>query len=205
MKVYMGPYRLVHIRMYSFFDDYMSWKHNKPYWSVDEEEYTRIDKLLEKFFDVLQEIADATINKILAKRTERKIKVRVDPYDVWSMDNTLAHIIHPMLVQLKKQKHGGPFVPDEEVPEHLRSTNAKPVREDEVDEFYFDRWDWVLDEMIWTFKTLNEDWESQFYTSSSKEDDYLSGTYDAEGRQKMQDRINNGLRLFGKYYQSLWD
>ena len=205
MKVYMGPYRTDRVRIYAIFDNYMSWKHKKPYWSIDDEEYTRTDKLLEKFFDVLQEMADATINKILEKRSERKIKVRVDPYDVWSMDNTLAYIIHPMLVELKKRKQGGPFVPDEEVPEHLRSTNAKPVRDNEVDEFYFDRWDWVLDEMIWTFKTLNEDWESQFYISSSKEDDYLSGTYDAEGRQKMQDRINNGLRLFGKYYQSLWD
>ena len=202
MKVYIGPYRLLHIRMYSFFDDYMSWKHKKPYWSIDEEEYTRIDNLLEKFFDVLQEIADATINKILARRTERKIKVRIDHYDVWSMDNTLAYIIHPMLVELKKQKHGGPFVADDDVPEHLRSTNAKPVIDDGVDEFHFDRWDWVLDEMIWTFKTLNEDWSSQFYTPSGK---FMEGEFDAEGRQKMQDRINNGLRLFGKYYQSLWD
>jgi len=220
MKVYIGPYRLLHIRMYSFFDDYMSWKHKKPYWSIDDEEYTKIDKLLEKFFDVLQEIADATINKILAK-LERKIKVRIDPYDVWSMDNTLAYIIHPMLVQLKEQKHGGPFVADEDVPEHLRST-AAPAKENDwdTDDNHFkrwDRWDWVLEELIWTFTQIKEDnWESQYYKDlgeidfdSSKEDDTISWkrkpVIDWEGRNKHQERITNGLKLFGKYYQALWD
>jgi hypothetical protein len=29
--------------------------------------------------------------------------------------------------------------------------------------------------------------------------------YDAEGAKKVQDRISNGFRLFGKYYESLWD
>jgi hypothetical protein len=29
--------------------------------------------------------------------------------------------------------------------------------------------------------------------------------YDAEGAQKIQHRITNGFRLFGKYYEGLWD
>ena len=30
-------------------------------------------------------------------------------------------------------------------------------------------------------------------------------TCDWEGRKKVEERINNGFRLFGKYYQGLWD
>jgi hypothetical protein len=28
---------------------------------------------------------------------------------------------------------------------------------------------------------------------------------DKEGLEKHQDRVDNGLRLFGKYYENLWD
>ena len=35
-------------------------------------------------------------------KKQRKIKVRIDPYDTWSMDDTLAHIILPMLKQLQQ-------------------------------------------------------------------------------------------------------
>ena len=65
---------------------------------------------------------------------ERKIVIHIDDYDTWSMDHTLAPIIAPMLKQLKATKHGAPFVDDEDVPEHLRSTNAKP-KENKWDTF----------------------------------------------------------------------
>ena len=29
--------------------------------------------------------------------------------------------------------------------------------------------------------------------------------YDWEGRKAYQERISNGFRLFGKYYENLWD
>jgi hypothetical protein len=29
--------------------------------------------------------------------------------------------------------------------------------------------------------------------------------YDVEGREKYQDRITKGFKLFGKYYNGLWD
>ena len=53
-------------------------------------------------------------------KIERKIKVRIDPYDTWSMDGTLALIILPMLKQLKATKHGSPESDLEDVPEHMR-------------------------------------------------------------------------------------
>ena len=156
------------------------------------------------------------------KRKKRKIKVRIDRYDTWSMDNTLAHIILPMLKQLKEDKHGAPHVDDEDVPEHLRSTAARELTEEEKswhspDEHHFARWDWVMDEMIFAFScSLDDSWEEQFHSGESdfafkKLENGMSEliqtgtrTYDFQGRKKFQARITNGFRLFGKYYQGLW-
>ena len=153
---------------------------------------------------------------------ERKIDVHIDEYDTWSMDHTLAYIIAPMLKQLKDTKHGAPYVDDEDVPEHLRSTAAKPKEnEHDTDEFHFDRWDWVLDEMIWAFEEHNnDDGDSKFFdhTESGKyreqhgeTDDFNFSEMiklikvDREGLDAWQSRKNNAFKLFGKYYQSLWD
>ena len=89
-----------------------------------------------------------------------------------------------------------------------------------------DRWDWVMGEMIWAFEQIqpDADWETQ-YTSgefdfkTKKSEKLYNGevvyemvegpkhTYkiDMEGMRKHQDRMSNGFRLFGKYYQGLWD
>jgi hypothetical protein len=128
------------------------------------------------------------------------------------MDATLALIIHPMLKQLKKTKHGAPHIDDEDVPEHLRSTAAEPKKNEwDTDEFYFKRWDWVLDEMIWAFETYDKDLEAQFYDDSavnkndSIDDQARQMKVDEEGLQAYYDRRRNAFLLFGKYYQSLWD
>ena len=47
---------------------------------------------------------------------EQKVNVQIDKWDTWNMDATLAHIIVPMLKQLKATKHGAPYVADEDVP-----------------------------------------------------------------------------------------
>lgn len=153
-------------------------------------------------------------------KKKRKIDVRIDPWDTWSMDDTLAHIITPMLKQLKEKKHGSPYVDDDDVPEKLRSTSAPPVEDHDVDENHHKRWDWVMGEMIFAFESkLDDDWERKFESGEAdlqwkKLDDGMSQmihgpnhtrTYDEEGRKKYHDRIKNGFRLFGKYYEGLWD
>jgi hypothetical protein len=52
--------------------------------------------------------------------------VKIDTYDTWSMDHTLADIILPMLKQLRETKHGAPQDDDADVPEYLRSHMAQP-------------------------------------------------------------------------------
>jgi hypothetical protein len=156
-------------------------------------------------------------------RKERKIKVRIDRWDTWSMDNTLAHIILPLLKQLDATKHGSPSVDDEDVPEHIRSTAAPELTAEEKnynapDEHHSARWDWVLKEMMFAFDSeLDDSWADQFHTGEShmafkKLENGMSemintgnSKYDFEGHKAYQARISNGFRLFGKYYQALWD
>jgi hypothetical protein len=133
---------------------------------------------------------------------KRKAKIRIDPYDTWSMDHTLGLIIVPMLKQLKATKHGSPSVSDADVPEDLRSPMGYLATEDyDVDDNYHKRWDWVMDEMIWAFEqTIDDSSENQFFDYSVKP--YV---YDKEGHVKHSERIQRGTILFGKYYQGLWD
>ena len=156
-------------------------------------------------------------------KKKRTIKVHIDRWDTWSMDDTLAHIILPMLVQLKATKHGAPQVDIDDVPKHLKPTKkalAAYNKDGTTDEQFFERWDWVLDEMIFAFDSkVNDGWEDQFETGESdlqflQLEDGMSQmvegpnhtkVYDWEGRKAYEARIANGFRLFGKYYQNLWD
>ena len=129
---------------------------------------------------------------------EPKVSVHIDDFDTWSMDHTLAYIIDPMLKQLKLTKHGAPNVDNKDVPKELRSEPAKH----DICPTHFDKWDWVLDEMIFAFESKHTDWEEQFHSGER-----LNHTFkiDMKGRKAYQKRISNGFRLFGKYYENLWD
>jgi len=123
-------------------------------------------------------------------------------------------------------------VDDKDVPKELRSTSAPPLTEKDkdcgaVDDLHFKRWEWVLNEMIFSFRSKLDEgkWEDQFYTG---EYDFVSKAteFDENGKPKLyqlvkgpndtrkidmkglrayQKRISNGFRLFGKYYENLWD
>ena len=153
---------------------------------------------------------------------EPKVSVKIDKWDTWSMDNTLAHIIVPMLKQLKETKHGAPYVYPEDVPSELRPTKKELTaytKNGDTDSKFFERWDWVMDEMIFAFESKHVDWEEQFSsgdhdivesTSADGLIEWTTGpndTYevDWDGRQAYQERITNGFKLFGKYFENLWD
>lgn len=134
------------------------------------------------------------------EKRKRTVKVRIDNYDTWNMDDTLSHIIVPMLRQLKTTQHGAPYVADRDVPKELRSTNAPPKENDyDIDDNHFKRWEWVLGEMIFAFESYLRD------------DDLIlidNGKVNKKNIKLMKDRekrVANGLRLFGVYYRGLWD
>lgn len=160
------------------------------------------------------------------KRTQ-KISVKIDPWDTWNMDDTLAHIILPMLKQLKSNKQGGPFVDVEDVPAELRPEELTKEQQEqgELDNTHFERWEWILDEMIFAFQSkVDDSWEDQYFTGEADwetrvtewDDDgkpelfeLVEGEghtmeFDSEGYQQHQARIQRGFELFGKYYSGLW-
>lgn len=172
-------------------------------------------------------------------KQKRNVKIKIDHWDTWNMDSTLALIILPMLKQLKETKHGSPRTDLEDVPENLRYTETEEYDSQQCFDFYHKekgqkiecddhvRWNWVLDEMIWTFEQFQPDydWEEQYFISEHdtilelcKCDENSKPTLyemengllntrkvDWDSYFKHEKRIGNGLRLFGKYYRGLWD
>lgn len=146
---------------------------------------------------------------------EQEVKVKIHNYDIWNMDYTLGLIILPMLKMIKESKGGAPKVDQNDVPEELK----EEVKHYEVGKKHLDRWDYVINEMIFAFESQNIDWASQFSKGKISigwkeipDSDLLEmitnedHTYevDWEKRNEYQARISNGFRLFGKYYEALW-
>ena len=241
MKIYISKYRDHWISPYTILDYMFFWTDwsKCSRWTLtetledetrDKSTYVDHPEWVDHWAERLMPISDA-INRVLDWIHPRVEYVKIDRWDTWSMDSTLAPIVLPMLRQLKATKHGAPNVNDEDVPEHLRST-AAPPKEDEYDTDgnHFLRWDWVLAEMIFAFEMkCRNDWESEFHSGEidirqvpvdAEGNEVAKGehryyqmkrgpadthVYDAEGAKLVQDRISNGFRLFGKYYEALWD
>lgn len=212
MKVYISNYRNHWLSPYTILEKVFFWR--KGYDAYDQEP----PKWLENLCKGRQWILD--------KIHPRISYIKINKYDTWSMDHTLAPIILPMLQQLKVSKWGAPFVDDEDVPDYLKSMNAPRVEDEwDTDDNFHKRWEWVLDEMIFAFSAkIDDDWQDQF-TSGISDLEWVESDYEYEGEKTWQmvhgpnhtkeydwdrikayeDRIQNGFRLFGKYYSGLWD
>lgn len=211
MKVKLGPY-ISWVGPYQIADAIFFW--HEPY--PENELANRWDyRLHDQFGDWLASTWVKDLCEWIQSHRKRTEQVKIDPYDVWSMDHTLALIIHPMLLQLKEQKHGYGWIDDKDVPKNLRST-AKGAR-DGCDEYDWDhnaekRYDYMLNELIWTFEQLvNDGGTDQFYDHAAVDNTADINTQvnqikvDQAGLEAHEARIANGLRLFGKYFRSLWD
>ena len=202
MKVYLSKPRYHWISPYTILEKVFFWR---------EIEYD--EPLIEKLSNMLMPFSKA-YQKVMDFIHPEVSYIKIDYWDTWSMDYTLSPIILPMLVQLQKTKQGSPNVDDEDVPEYLRSTSA-PAKENEwdTDDNWHKRWEWVMNEMIWAFTQLNDkDNEGQFYEHPEvdMEEKDLSKLIskikcDYDGLRAHNERIQNGLCLFGKYYRGLWD
>jgi hypothetical protein len=121
---------------------------------------------------------------------KQDVSVIIEKHDTWNLDVTLAHIIYPALVELKKTKHGAPFVDYEDVPEELRPGSEwidKYNYDGETDPDFFNRWEWIMDEMIWAFDI-------------ARRGEYILHTTETENARMMKAFV-----FFGKYYTNLWD
>lgn len=172
----------------------MEKKHDLMWEFNDELKKTLIERVIELVQDMVQNFVYEPINWIYYDRVKsQKKKIRIDYWDTWNMDYTLSFIILPMLKQLKERRVASTVTTGEDVCEELKPSKEEEERfkfYGEVDEKNEARWDYILGEMIFAFESIVLD-----------EDDEYSG----EEYKSRQVRINNGLRLFGKYYRSLWD
>jgi len=233
MKIYTGKPRDHWISPYTMLDyvfwwtDWSKCSRDRRIRSLEEEStYVEHPAWVERWSGRLEPISKA-IQWVLDRVHPAITYVKIDYWDTWSMDHTLSPIILPMLKQLKEKQHGAGFVDDEDVPEELRSTSA-PAKENEwdTDSNHFARWEYVLDEMIFAFTCkVDDSWEEQFRSGVHdiisvpcewdadgrptlyQMKDGPNNTYkcDYEGMRVVEARIQNGFRLFGKYYQNLWD
>jgi len=175
------------------------------------------------------------IGNFPSKGSRRKIDVQVDNFDTWSLDHTLAMIIYPALIQLKETKHGIPSdIVDDVGGEDYSPQDSFDFYKESHNDAWNDaakKWDEILDKMIWSFYQLAHDNYSEKYHHGTSEYDWVksdktfpnpitgkveetyqmvdkdpdSHWYDAEGHLLHEERIQEGLNLFGKYYRSLWD
>lgn len=127
----------------------------------------------------------STVCEWVHSKRKRNVKIKIDDYDVWNLDRTLSFIIVPALQKFKEtERMGIPLVQNEDVPDNLKTS------ENFEESYSIDKWNYVLDEMIWAFTQIRDDGE--YNIPIEKWDEFF-------------DRVNNGVRLFGKYFRALWD
>ena len=189
MKVFIGKYRNRCVS--SIEQKYLNYKHGFN-------AHKHSNPFLEKLDDCIQVVFDNTINKFYYDRLEdvQRKHIKIDQHDTCAMDNTLSCIIVPMLEQLKEQKNGSQLVDITDVPVHLwPSWEEMQVKESyNPDSLVHQRWDWVMNEMIFAFKFARDEDMLDYYTTKD-DPEYL----------ELAERLDNGRRLFAKYYNGLWD
>lgn len=177
----------------------------------------------EKIGDWLAETWVSDFCSWIHSKRKRTISVKSDRWDYWNADETMSTLILPILKDLRRNKHGAGNVADEDVPEELRSTSA-PTKENEwdIDDNHFKRYNWMLDEVIWSLEQMQPDcdWEDQFHSgnidtifekiegsgySELKHGPNHTHEFDKEGYLAYSARIDNGLRLMGTYWRTFWD
>lgn len=160
------------------------------------------------------------------KKGPQRIDIKIDPYDTWNLDATLAKIIYPMLVQLRDNMHG--------VPNDFANVGGEDHSLQQAFDFYtetvddsfkqgVEKWKDCIDKMIWSFNQIAyHDYDSLYHHGIPNYDwqpDNSSGKkmfklvdrnpdehwYDYVGHQLHEEKIQEGLNLFAKYYRNLWD
>jgi hypothetical protein len=219
MKVKIGKY-LTWYGPYQLVDMLFFWHEKYP---EDESVFKRWDYVLhERFAKWLASTWVAKVCEWIYNKRKRTIKVHIDNYDVWNMSETLAEIIVPMLKELQKQKHGYGWTDHADGPWYYRfRTDGDEHSQDENGGFSEGRWNWIMSEMIWAFEQIIDENHESRYWHKHGEIDWDAGEPDENGCKPLvwksesvvdwdglklhEEAIRNGTRLFGKYYQNLWD
>ena len=175
------------------------------------------------------------IGKFPKGNGHQKINVKIDKHDTWSLDHTLASIILPALIQLKHSKQGIPGEFTNRIGGDFDKNLVFDFIKEDDDKVFdqlCNQWDEILDKIIWSFLQLSieNDYDNQYHhgkmdvewtKSEYTYTDPITGKtestykmvdknpnshwYDYVGQEVHDERIQEGLELFGKYFRSLWD
>lgn len=230
MRVYLGPFHR-YIGPYQIVDGIFFWHEEYPNKDISKRWDYRLHDSITKW--LTNTWVNEFCEWVESKRN-RTIKVKLHGYDSWNVDSTIAIIALPLLKQFRDNKQAFSSVDLEDLPPHLQRTTTEEYDDQMTFDFYRipdvyaadimeEQWKWVLDEIIWAFEQLQPDcnWQEQYWITHPKmdmkkypEDEGLTvipvrweikGECDTKGMMDHQSRITNGLKLFGKYYQGLWD
>lgn len=151
-------------------------------------------------------------------------KIKIHNRDLWSLEDNLAHIIYKCLVKFRKYQglegHGYPAAFNTQ----MGSENWSEEQEEKDVQAWIDS----LDKMIYAFESIIKDrfMDDEHEKEFDKERQVIHDTYKKEKRdrldafnsdemsvvykkyqpsiEKQKERVQEGLDLFAKHFQSLW-
>lgn len=89
------------------------------------------------------------LNKTFGYTPEQKVSIKIERWDTYSMDYSLALIIHPLLIKFKEDNNGYPS------------------------DITSEEWDEILDQMIFAFSWRLED--NDLFTSEEDKEKAMEG------------------------------
>lgn len=175
------------------------------------------DVFPEWVFDIGEKLSNTWVYDVcdwIYQRRERKVKVKIHNYDVWNAEHSLALVILPVLKRFKEAKrYTTPVIGD------TACISIDGETKEEEEKRHKD-WEDILDKMIWSFEQIVDDeTEDQFwiqepdFSDCGNIDEMLDkvnrratgGRFDYTALEKHNEKIQEGLDLFGKHFRSLWD
>jgi len=217
MKVYLGKYGTYWSNWYLTGKIYKLIYRNKFDFLSDDEYDAKIK--IEKYLD---KIIPEWFWKFVNFFTNRRYTyIKIDDYDIWSLDHTLSMII---LESLRKFKQSyidsevkgipGPFLTDPEYENQMCFDFYQSAYNEQSD---IDNWIRTLDKMIYSFDSIVNDGKSKFFDHSECTDlhENMSGDEFTDSINKIKvdkigleihyQKVDEGLLLFSKYFKNLWD
>lgn len=165
-------------------------------------------------------------------RGKRNINVEIEDFDTFDCFYTLSYIILPMLLQFKNNMHGVPNSFTQETASGQLSLFEETKEEsDQWFEQNYLEWEKTVDKMIWSFQQILFDNYTDKYHHGKPNYNFLETKmkvtnpvtgklektyelvdsnpndhwYDYIGHELHDERIQEGLDLFAKYFRSLWN
>ena len=194
MKVYLGKY-VYPITTYDIASKIIFWE--------NDEYRKKLNSILKFGLTYNQNSKNkklSILSKFLDKYNsyqKRKVFIKIDDYDVYDLEYTLSLIIEPALRKLLKDEWLGSFkVDNEDLPKDLQISDDEyklissvysetDKNAMEISNRLEQQFKYVINKMIYAFSVINN-------TELDEDDEYY------------KKKIDEGLRLFGKYFRNLW-